>query len=395
MADKWQSQLKDSFESYGEPAPEGLWEAVSAGVASAQAAARRRRRARIYGYSAAAFAALAALSVFLFSPSEKPASELAPAIAQLQQEPAIQQPELPVAPSEPQSSAPARVHHPAPRAAADASAAATPAPAASVPTSVPTSVPAPTPAPSPASVPEPETHEAKAPATDSFAALLAEDTPRRKRHKFSVSLLAANSRGIGPEHTGSHVASDNSYFQSASSSKPMKASDNYHHYQPFVTGVTVSWQFLPRLSLDGGVNYSRLYSERNPLYSDERDTDTMTLHYVGIPLSLRFNFLQTQRFNLYASAGGAAQKLVKGTHEVIRYSGSFRTLDYNDLQERQWQWSVNAGIGVSYKLISGMSLYVQPGMSYHFDNGSDLVNIYKRRPLNFSLSAGLRFDISR
>ena len=42
-----------------------------------------------------------------------------------------------------------------------------------------------------------------------------------------------------------------------------------------------------------------------------------------------------------------------------------------------------------------MSLYVQPGMSYHFDNGSDLVNVYKRRPLNFSLSAGVRFDISR
>lgn len=391
MADKWQSQLKDSFESYGEAAPEGLWEAVSAGVASAQVAARKRRRARIYGYSAAAFAAVAALAFFLFAPTEKAADEPAPILAQLLPEPAIQQPEPPSAPTGPQPSAPAEVRRPAPKAAADVFAAAAPAAAPQQESQPSVSAEAVDPQPSAPS----ESSPALEAQVDPFAALLAEDAPRRKRNKFSVSLLAANSRGVGPEQGNAHIASDNSYLQSSSSSKPMRILDNYHHYQPFVTGVTVSWQFLPRLSLDSGVNYSRLYSVRNPLYSDERDTDTMTLHYVGVPLGFRFNFLQNQRFNLYAAAGGTAQKLVSGTREVIRYSGSFRTLDYDNLQEPQWQWSVNAGIGVSCRLLGSMSLYVQPGMSYHFDNGSDLVNIYKRRPLNFSLSAGVRFDISR
>lgn len=405
MANKWQSQLKDSFESYGEAAPEGLWEAVSAGVASVQAAARKRRRARIYGYSAAAFAAVAALAFFLFVPTEKAADELAPTLAQLLPEPAIQQPEPPSAPSLPQHSAPAEVRRPAPRAAADVFAAAAPAAAPQQepqPSVSADASPAPETAPAqvPVADPQPSAPSESSPAleaqVDPFAALLAEDAPRRKRNKYSVSLLAANSRGAGPEQGNAHLSQSNSFLQSStSSSKPISTLDNYHHYQPFVTGVTVSWQFLPRLSLDSGVNYSRLYSVRNPLYSDERDTDTMTLHYVGVPLGFRFNFLQTQRFNLYAAAGGTAQKLVSGTREVIRYSGSFRTLDYEDLREAQWQWSVDAGIGVSYRLLGSMSLYVQPGMSYHFDNGSELVNIYKRRPLNFSLSAGLRFDISR
>jgi len=395
MADKWQSQLKDSFEKYGEAAPEGLWEAVSAGVASAQAAARKRRRARIYGYSAAAFAAVAALAFFLFTPSGNMAEEPAPILAQLLPEPAIQQPEPPSAPTGPQPSAPAEVRRPAPRAAADVFAAAAPAPEAIDAPNPTAAEPQQQPSISAEASPAPETAPALDAQTDPFAALLAEDAPRRKRNKFSVSLLAANSRGVGSEHGDAHIAYDNSYLQSASSSKPVSTLDNYHHYQPFVTGVTVSWQFLPRLSLDSGVNYSRLYSVRNPLYSDERDTDTMTLHYVGVPLGLRFNFLQNQRFNLYASTGGIAQKLVRGTREIIRYSGSFRTLDYEDLQEAQLQWSLNAGIGVSYRLLGSMSLYVQPGMSYYFDNGSELVNIYKRRPLNFSLSAGVRFDISR
>lgn len=38
-----------------------------------------------------------------------------------------------------------------------------------------------------------------------------------------------------------------------------------------------------------------------------------------------------------------------------------------------------------------IGVYIEPGISYYFDNNSDVRNIYKDRPLNFNLNIGLRF----
>ena len=43
-------------------------------------------------------------------------------------------------------------------------------------------------------------------------------------------------------------------------------------------------------------------------------------------------------------------------------------------------------------LSSVVGLYVEPGVSYYFDNGSSVSNIYKEKPLNFNLEFGLRFS---
>jgi hypothetical protein len=36
-------------------------------------------------------------------------------------------------------------------------------------------------------------------------------------------------------------------------------------------------------------------------------------------------------------------------------------------------------------------LYVEPGISYHFDDGSPVTTVYKDRPLDFNLAFGLCF----
>lgn len=49
--------------------------------------------------------------------------------------------------------------------------------------------------------------------------------------------------------------------------------------------------------------------------------------------------------------------------------------------------------GGEIRIVKGLSVYAEPGLSYYFDNGSSIRNIYKDKPLNFSLNLGMRWTV--
>lgn len=58
---------------------------------------------------------------------------------------------------------------------------------------------------------------------------------------------------------------------------------------------------------------------------------------------------------------------------------------------KEWLWSVNARMGVSYPIIRFVSAFGEVGASYYFDNGSDIETIHSEKPFNVSLQFGFRF----
>jgi len=60
------------------------------------------------------------------------------------------------------------------------------------------------------------------------------------------------------------------------------------------------------------------------------------------------------------------------------------------LKEHRLQWSVNAAVGLEYRLTKQFHLYAEPGVSHYFNNGSDLQNSYKDKPTGFQLQIGVR-----
>ena len=58
------------------------------------------------------------------------------------------------------------------------------------------------------------------------------------------------------------------------------------------------------------------------------------------------------------------------------------------------QWSANASMGMQFNINKTVGLYAEPGISYYFDNGSDIKTIYGDKPLNFNLNVGLRFRLN-
>ena len=63
------------------------------------------------------------------------------------------------------------------------------------------------------------------------------------------------------------------------------------------------------------------------------------------------------------------------------------------LTKDRLQFSADAAAGIQYHFLPKLSLYAEPGLKYYFDNGSTIENIYKEKPLQFSLQMGVRYDL--
>lgn len=172
--------------------------------------------------------------------------------------------------------------------------------------------------------------------------------------------------------------------------KPMIASvpmnRKAHHSQPIKAGVSLGYKLNNRWSVQTGVTYSYLSSDFT--YDDGRPKENQRLHYVGVPLTASYSIVKGRKAEVYVTGGGEVEKLVKGKI-------SSENNEEEKVKEHRPQWSVKAAVGGAYHFTPSLSVYVEPGVSHHFDNHSDVENVYKDRPTSFSLNMGVRFNINK
>lgn len=145
------------------------------------------------------------------------------------------------------------------------------------------------------------------------------------------------------------------------------------HKRPIKVSLVANYPITNTIGIESGVSFTRLETTFTST-SDANVTETkQTLNYVGIPLNLTATIFSARLFDFYGTVGGAVEKCVSGTTKPV-------------------QWSVNGGLGVQANVTGNIGIYVEPGASYHFDDGTTLVTIYKDRPLDFSLAFGIRYS---
>lgn len=171
-------------------------------------------------------------------------------------------------------------------------------------------------------------------------------------------------------------------------------SSTVKNWQPIQVGVSVAYSFTDRLSIESGLTYSCLISDLSSGTPSGNYDIRQTLHYIGLPLALRYDFLKIKGFSLYASAGGQMEKCVAGkTRTDYFVDGKKVSSENGRIMVEPLQWSVNAYVGAQYSFNRMVGLYIEPGAAYYFRNSSPVNCIYSERPFNFSFRAGLRFSL--
>lgn len=170
----------------------------------------------------------------------------------------------------------------------------------------------------------------------------------------------------------------------------------YKHRLPVRVGLNVAYRLTDRLSVESGVSYTRLSSDMKDGTKDNYSSGSQKLDYIGVPLNVKYRAFGYRRLSLYASAGLLTEKCVSGkmTHEYV-ISGEKKKRETEDVAAKPWQLSVNAALGAQFDVLGNVGVYVEPGVSYYFDDRSPLSTIYKEKPLNFNLNLGVRYTIGK
>ena len=165
------------------------------------------------------------------------------------------------------------------------------------------------------------------------------------------------------------------------------------HRQPVRAGVTVRYNFTKCWGIETGIVYSYLSSRMETTESQYKSTTEQKLHYIGIPVRASWSFLNREHVSLYLSAGGMLEKCIAGnaTTDYI-LNGNSISSNKDNISIKPLQWSVNASAGVQWNITGNIGIYAEPGISYHFDDGSNISTAYKEKPLNFNIEIGLRFS---
>lgn len=158
-----------------------------------------------------------------------------------------------------------------------------------------------------------------------------------------------------------------------------------HHAQPLTVGVSVGYALTSRLSLTAGVTYTRAETDFTRSSGADDIVETQQLHYIGIPLGVKYTVWGNRYVQAYATAGAEAGFNVKATMEAENVKTSS--------ERDRVQFALNAAAGVQLNVVPQVGLFAEPGVKYYIDNNSSVQTIFKDKPWAFSLQVGLRVDL--
>ena len=170
------------------------------------------------------------------------------------------------------------------------------------------------------------------------------------------------------------------------------------HYFPVSVGLELKYSFLnDRLGVGVGVNYTFLNSQYdalvsdmdNPFYYKYEGSVEQSIHYIGVPLNFYVNILSGKRLTFYANAGCMMEKAVSVEYDITDLVG---TKYHKPFKPSGVQWSANIGLGLEYRFLSFMGIYVDPRLTYFF-NCNQPYSVRTEQPLQFNLELGFRFHI--
>lgn len=194
----------------------------------------------------------------------------------------------------------------------------------------------------------------------------------------------ANASMLDDAYTDNSSTDNNGYRPVGNAALLSRYNETKHHAQPVSYGLSFGYALNNRLTLTTGVVYTRAVTDFIRSSGNDNITETQRLHYIGVPLGVKYRVWGNRYIQTYATAGGQADFNVKATMT----SGDVKT----DVDCDNVQFSVNAAAGVQVDVVPHVGLYAEPGIKYYIDNKSAVATIFKDKPWAFNLQVGLRVE---
>ncbi|MBP5688508.1 MAG: outer membrane beta-barrel protein [Muribaculaceae bacterium] len=170
---------------------------------------------------------------------------------------------------------------------------------------------------------------------------------------------------------------------------------NYYHQVPIRVGAKVAFNIGDKWRIGSGLIFTRLKQKAKAKVGITYQNIDGTFNYLGLPAYVSRDVWRNKRFQVYANAGAMMEFNLNNHMQITRHRGREKTVITYDNRDHRPQFSINAGIGAQYNIIDKLGIYMEPGISYYFNNGSDIYNLYKDKPFNFDFNLGIRLNIGK
>lgn len=168
-----------------------------------------------------------------------------------------------------------------------------------------------------------------------------------------------------------------------------------NHRVPVTVGVGVQYELTDRWAIESGVTYTYLNStgKSEGMFAYKTSQE---LHYVGVPLSVSYKFVDTKRVEVYARAGGAVERAVaaKRTQTISTTDENVGNSTTQKIDRQGVQLSATVAVGAELKITQRVGLYAEAGAGYFFDNKQPL-SYRTEHPLSLTLQAGARLHFGK
>lgn len=398
----WTDQLPGLMEGLEEAAPEGLWDAVRAGVAPP-----RRRISAWWFVAGGALAAAAAvvLIVFLFGrPTDVPG--MVSPIALVPENPVPDTPVSPVTPAFPvpeSRPAPKEEKPVAPEQKEPQTLPATPEPDRE-----PDVKPVEEPSAPPQGQNDPQTppKQKVKPVEEPSAPVVWPTEPAKPRKRTGKWRLDVTGGGLlaQAENLQQGLGLPVGYAETKADAIPYGAltrnvasTTESTHRQGFRASVLMSNHFAQRWSAGMGFSLSSIHSEYTTTAQNSTQRTQKNTLYLGIPLFVQFDVFSYRRFQFYLTGGPLLEMPLQQSRNTQNWSGSqsvgssSSTTRLQALDPGNWRWSVNLAAGLQFQLFSRGAIFVQPGVCWHIPSSGQQDDFYSARPVAMDLNLGFRF----
>ena len=237
---------------------------------------------------------------------------------------------------------------------------------------------------------------------EAFNRLAFEERKARRGGTFSAGVMGNLQSNTRPDSPMSTVRRTSGMFHVPAPTKTglFDERPEFSFGLPVSAGIGLRYDFSPRWGIGTGIVYTNLsrsfianYAEVNGGGVDKLlyDTDVMNQqHYIGIPVNVFFNIVNTGNWNFHARLDGMAEKLISNDFRVHDSEGD---IVFSEKVGRP-QFSAGLGIGVEFKFTPYLGIYLDPTVRYYFDCGQ-LRSIRTIQPLRLDFEAGLRFTLGQ
>ena len=162
-------------------------------------------------------------------------------------------------------------------------------------------------------------------------------------------------------------------------------SESKHHAKPISVGVTVAYSLNSRMAITSGLVYTQASADFATAAGNDNVVSTQKLHYVGVPIGLRYTIWANRYVRTYGAASAQADFNVAAKMTTANIT--------TDIAKDRPQLSAGAAAGVQLNATPNLGIYAEPGVRYYFDNKSGVETIFKERPWAFNLQLGIRVDL--